>query len=112
MDKHEFTTAATAALGRFGGAAHEAIDLYREGGERLAALAGERWNAAFEKAKPQLSAETRRNATNARKVFARCYDRALALSADGAGIAVDTVVGAAIAGVERVAAFTTPARAA
>ena len=111
MDKHEFTAAATAALGRFGNAAHAAIGLYREGGERLAQIAGERWDVAFEQAKPQLSAETRRNATNARKVFGRCYERALALSADGAGIAVDTGVGVAVAGIERASGYT-PARAA
>ena len=109
MDKHDITAAATAALGRFGHAAHGAIGLYREGGERLAQAAGARWDLAFEQAKPQLSAETRKNATNARKVFARYYDRALALSADGAVIAVDTFVGAAIAGLERAAGYT-PAR--
>jgi hypothetical protein len=40
MDKQNFTAAATAAFTRFGTTAHKAIDLYREGGERLAALAG------------------------------------------------------------------------
>jgi hypothetical protein len=105
MDKQEFTQATTAALGRFGNAAHQAIDIYREGGERLAALAGERWDTAFEQAKPQLDAETRKNAKHAKDVFARYYTRAIALSADGARIAVDTVVGASIAGVERVAAY-------
>ena len=111
MDKQEITTAATAALGRFGNAAHNAIDAWREGGERLAHVARERWDLAFEQAKPQLSTETRKNAANARKVFARYYDRALSLSADGAGIAVDTFVGAAIAGIERAAGYT-PAKAA
>ena len=111
MDKHEITAAATAALGRFGNAAHGAIDLYREGGASLAQAAAERWDSAFEQAKPQLSAETRRNATNAKKVFARYYGRALAMSADGAGIAIDTFVGAALAGIERAAGYT-PSKAA
>ena len=105
MDKQEFTHATTAALGRFGNLAHQAIGLYREGGERLAALAGERWDAAFEQAGPQLDADTRKNATHARDVFSRYYTRAIALSADGARIAVDTVVDASIAGIERVAAY-------
>jgi hypothetical protein len=105
MDKHEFTAAATAAFARFGSAAHQAIEMYREGGERLAALAGERWDVAFEESKPELSTETRRNAKHARDVFARYYERGLALSADGAGIAVDTFVGASIAGIERFAAY-------
>ena len=105
MDKQEFTTAATATLARFGNVAHDAIGMYREGGERLAALAGERWDIAFAQAKPQLSAETRKNAMNARNVFGRYYARALALSTDGATICVDTVIGATISGIERAAAY-------
>jgi hypothetical protein len=105
MDKQAFTRTATDSLARFGEAAHTAIGLYREGGERLAGIAGERWDAAFEQAKPQLSRETRKNAANARKVFGRYYARGLAMSADGAVVAIDTVVGAAIAGVERVGAY-------
>lgn len=105
MDKQEFTSAATTAFARFGTAAHKAIELYREGGERLATFANERWDAAFEQSRPELSAETRRNAKHARDVFARYYERGLAFSADGAGIAVDTFVGASIAGIERAAAW-------
>ncbi|HUR89033.1 MAG TPA: hypothetical protein VMZ74_08100 [Ramlibacter sp.] len=105
MDKQDITKATTEALGRFGNAAHQAIDLYRNGGERIATIAGERWDTAFAQAKPQLDAETRKNATHAKDVFARYYSRAVALTADGAQIVVDTFVGATIAGVERVAAY-------
>jgi hypothetical protein len=105
MDKQEFTRNATQTLARFGEAAHTVIGMYREGGERLAGLAGERWDAAFQQAKPQLSAETRRNAANARKVFGRYYAQGLALTAEGAAVVVDTCLGAAIAGVERATAF-------
>ena len=105
MDKQEFTTAAKTAFANFGTAAHKAIDVYREGGERLAALAGERWDSAFEQSKKELDAETRKNAKHAKEVFAKYYERGLALSADGAGIAVDTIVGAWIAGIDRAAAF-------
>ena len=105
MDKQEFTAAAKAAITRFGTGAHKAIDLYREGGERLASLAGERWDLAFEKSKRELDAETRKNAKHARDVFAGYYERGLALSVDGAGIAVDTIVGAWIAGIERVGTY-------
>jgi len=105
MDKQEFTQATTAALGRFGNFAHKAIEMYREGSERLAALAGERWDIAFEQAKPQLDAETRKNARHAKDVFSRYYTRAVAMSADGATVCVDTVVGVSISGIERVAAY-------
>ena len=105
MHKHEFTTAAKSALGRFGQSAHEAIELYREGGDRIAALAGQRWDRAFAQAKPQLSPETRKNAANAKRVAGRYWTRGVAMSADGAKVAVDTFVGATIAGIERVAAY-------
>jgi hypothetical protein len=105
MDKQDFTAAATSAFTRFGTTAHKAIDLYREGGERLAALAGERWDSAYAQAKAQLDAETRKNAKHARDVFAGYYERGLALSADGAGIVVDTFVGAWISGIERVGTY-------
>lgn len=105
MDKQEFTAAATAAFTRFGTAAHKAIEMYREGGERLATAANERWDAAFEESKPELSAETRKNAKHARDVFSRYYGRGLDLSADGAVVAVDTFVGASIAGIERVGTY-------
>jgi hypothetical protein len=103
MDKNEFTNAAQEALGRFGNAAHKAIDMYREGGERIAALASDRWDTAFAQSKAQLDAETRKNARHFKDVVGGYWGRAFALSADGAGIVVDTFVGAAIAGVERVA---------
>ena len=105
MNKQNITQATTEALGRFGNAAHQAIGLYREGGERIATIVGERWDTAFAQSKAQLDAETRKNATHAKDVFGRYYSRALTLSADGAQIVVDTFVGATIAGVERVAAY-------
>ena len=106
MTKQEMTHAATTALGQFGNAAHNVIGFWREGGERIAAVANERWNLAFEQAKPQLDAETRRNAKHFKQVVGNYWGRALALSTDGAGIAIDTVVGAAISGVERVSGYT------
>lgn len=106
MTKQQFTEATTTALGRFGSAAHKAIEIWRDGGERVATIAGERWDTAFEQSRSQLDAQTRRNAQNFRKVVSRWWSRGLALSADGATIAIDTFVGAAITGVERAAGHT------
>lgn len=106
MTKQQFTDVATNALGQFGNTAHQIISLYREGGERIAAVANERWDTAFAQAKPQLDAETRKNARHFKEVVGGYWTRAIALSTDGATIAIDTVVGAAIAGVERVAGYT------
>ena len=61
-----------------------------------------------EKAKktaPKLSAETRKNATHARKVFSGYYTKGLAMSADGATVVVDTLVGVARATTERAMAY-------
>ena len=100
-----YSTAATAVIAGFGKSAHQVIGMYRDGGERLAEAASERWQAAFKKASPDLTPETRKNAKHAKEVAGRYYAKGLALSADGAQVVVDTLVGAAIAGVERMDAF-------
>jgi len=105
MNAQQFSKTAAQAIETFGTAAHGAIDAYREGGARLGAFAGRRWNAAFRKASPELSAETRKNAAHARKVFAGYYTRGVQLSASGAEVAVDTVVQAAATAVDRAAAY-------
>lgn len=93
----------------FGNGAHRAIGLYREGGERLIDAMDQRWKAAFKQSAPKLTPETRKNAQHAHQVFSGYYAKGLAMSADGAQVVVDTVVGAAIAAVERVAAFNASA---
>lgn len=94
MNANAFTTA-TQLVEAFGATVHSAIDAYRAGGDRLGEFAAQRWDRAFREASPRLSAETRRNAANARKVFGRYYRQGLKLSSSGAGVAVDTVVQAA-----------------
>jgi hypothetical protein len=101
MDKQTLTAAANRFVQAFGDGAHGAIGAWREGGERLGRFAGERWDTAFAQSRAQLSAETRRNATNARKVFARYYNQGLSLSTAGATVAVDTVVQAAQAALQQ-----------
>jgi len=95
MQATTFATAASELVDALGTTAHSAIDAARAGGERLGCLAGQRWDRAFHEASPQLSAQTRRNATHARQVFARYWRQGLALSTDGADRAVDAVVQAA-----------------
>lgn len=105
MNTTQITANATHLIEAFGTTAHSAIDAWRAGGERLGEFTAQRWDRAFKQASPQLSAETRRNANNARKVFGRYYARGLALGTSGAEVAVDTLVQAAAAAVERAAAF-------
>ena len=101
MNTKTFKTTATGAIASFGTNAHHAIGLYREAGERFAGVVDQRWKAAWKESSPKLSAETRKNAMHAKQVFGGYYAKGLALSADSAEVAVDTVVGAAIAAVDR-----------
>jgi hypothetical protein len=105
MDTNAFSSAATGLLANFGNSAHHAIGVYREGGERLAQVLERRWTAALKESSPQLKAETRRNAARAQQAFSASYSKGLAFTADGAEVVIDTLVGAAVAAVERVAAF-------
>ncbi|MEO5670482.1 MAG: hypothetical protein ABIR26_07295 [Ramlibacter sp.] len=105
MKTKSFSSNATTLIGTFGNAAHDAIGAYREGGERLATAMDQRWKAAMKESSSQLSAETRKNANHAHQVFNGYFSKAVAMSADGAKVVVDTMVGAAVSGVERAAAF-------
>jgi hypothetical protein len=105
MNTSTLATAATHFVEAFGTTAHSAIGACREGGQRLGELAGERWDRAFQEASPRLKPETRRNASHARQVFARCYRQGLQASTAGAQAAVDTLVQAAETAIERAAAY-------
>ena len=100
-----FSANATDLIANFGNAAHQAIGAYRDGGERLAGALEQRWKSALKETSPKLTPETRKNAARAQQAFSGYYARGLALSADGAVVVVDTLVGAAVAAVERAAAF-------
>ena len=97
--------ATTRAIDTFGSTAHQVINAYRDAGARLHTLAEDRWDAAFKESAPKLSAETRKNAAHLQKVCSGYYARGIALTADGAKVVVDTLVGAALATTERAAAF-------
>ncbi|MRD49717.1 hypothetical protein [Caenimonas koreensis] len=105
MQTQSFQSTATTFIASFGNNAHSAISMYRDAGERIAGIVDQRWKAALKESSPHLSAETKKNAAHAKHVIGGYYARGLALSADGAKVAVDTVVGAAIAAVERAASL-------
>jgi len=75
--------------------AQGAIAGWRTGAERLGGVARARWDRAFAESSPQLSEETRRNASHFRDVVARRYGQGVALSVAGAERAVATLVQAA-----------------
>ncbi|MBI5279263.1 MAG: hypothetical protein HY854_22720 [Burkholderiales bacterium] len=103
MTNERIASTANQLIDGFDTTAHHLIEAWLDGSERLGAAARQRWDAAFEQAKPQLSAETRKNATHARKVLGGYYTRGTEMTASGAAIAVDTVVQAARVAVERAA---------
>jgi hypothetical protein len=105
MNTNAFSTNATTLVAKFGTAAHHVIGLYREGGERLADTLDQRWKAAMKESAPKLTAETRKNANHAHQVFNGYFAKSVALSADGAEVVVDTLVGATVTAIERTAAF-------
>jgi hypothetical protein len=101
----QFAAVADKVIDGFDTTAHHLIDAWRDGSERIASAAQERWDSAFEASKPQLSAETRKNATHARKVIGGYYTKGTQLAAGGAAVAVDTMVQAARVAVERAASW-------
>ncbi len=105
MNTQQFTQGAERAIDTFGSAAHQVIDAWRDGGDRLGEAAKARWDAAFKQSAPQLTPETRKNAAHAQKVFGGYYTRGVHLSAAGAEVAVDTLVQAARVAVERAATW-------
>ncbi len=100
-----FASVANQWIDGFDTTAHQVIGAWREGGERLGQVARDRWDSAFQQSSPELSAETRRNAARARKVFAGYYTKGVALSASGAEVAVDTLVQTARTAVDRAATW-------
>ncbi|MBX3586690.1 MAG: hypothetical protein KF796_08590 [Ramlibacter sp.] len=105
MTTTEFSRAATGVITTFGSTAHKIIDTYQTGGTRLHDAVEQRWKRALKETSPKLTSETRKNAAHAQQVFSGYYAKGLALTADGAKVAVDTLVGVALATTERATAL-------
>ncbi|HVZ46680.1 MAG TPA: hypothetical protein VHA82_22935 [Ramlibacter sp.] len=102
----DFTELATRLVDGFDVTAHRAIETWRLSSERLGDAAKARWDAALKESSPRLDAETRRNAKHLQQVCGGYYTRGVEMTATGASIAIDTLVQAARAGLDRVAART------
>ncbi len=110
MNATQFSKTATGVIATAGSTAHKAIDAYRTGGERLNDALAQRWNKALKQTAPKLTPETRKNAAHAQKVFSGYYAKGIALTADGAAVVVDTLVGAALATTQKATAFAADLR--
>ncbi|MBC5767385.1 hypothetical protein [Ramlibacter albus] len=105
MNTEHITQFAHQVVDGFDTTAHTVIGAWKDGGERLGAIAKQRWDAALKESAPQLDAETKKNAQHARAVFGGYYTRGIELSAGGATVAVDTVVQVARTAIDRAAAW-------
>lgn len=92
----QITTQATDLITTLGQSAHKVIGAYRSGSEHLLSAAEQRWNRALKASSAELTAETRKNASHAQKVFSGYCAKGIALTADSATVVVDTLVGAAL----------------
>lgn len=110
MNTTQFSKTATGVIATAGSTAHKAIDAYRTGGERLNDALAQRWTKALKQTAPKLTPETRKNAAHAQKVFSGYYTKGIALTADGAAVVVDTLVGAALATTQKATAFAADLR--
>jgi len=110
MNTTHFSKTATGVIATAGSTAHKAIDAYRTGGERLNHALAQRWSRALKHSAPKLTPETRKNAAHAQKVFSGYYAKGIALTADGAAVVVDTLVGAALATTQKATAFAADLR--
>lgn len=103
MDQTHFRHAAGQWISGFDTQAHRAIAGWRTASDRLGDAARSRWDRAFAESSPQLSEETRRNASHFRDVVARCYVQGMDVAATGAERAVEAVVRVAHKAVDRAA---------
>lgn len=104
MSAKNLSTVATELIVTSGKTAHNVIKAYHAGGERIVTALEQRWNKALRQSRPELSAETAKNASAARSAFTAYYSKGLDLTSNGAQQVVTQLVKVAEAGVERAAA--------
>lgn len=104
MNTHTLSGVTTDLIAAYAATAHNMIHVARAGSERVAGFLERRWDEALEQSSPQLTAEVRRNAANARKVVGGYFSRSVALTTSGADTVVDQIVRIAGEGVGQVAA--------
>ena len=104
MSAKNLSTVAGNLIESYGNTAKNVIDAYRAGGERVVSLLEQRWNRAVEGSRPQLTAETVKNASAAQLAFSVYYIKGLSLTTNGAQQVVSQLVKVLEDGVERLAA--------
>ena len=104
MTAKNLSTVATELIACYGNTAKNVIDAYRAGGERAVTVLEQRWTAAFNQSRSQLTKDVAQNASAAQLAFSVYYSKGLTQTTKGAELVVSQLVRLAETGVERVAA--------
>lgn len=104
MTTKTLAAVANSMIDAYGHTAKNVIAAYRIGGERVIGFADERWDAAIQTGAARLSDELRDGLLQTRKRISGYYTRGLHFGTDRADMVVDSAVGLAHKGVERIAA--------
>ena len=104
-----FSANATDLIASFGNAAHHAIGAVSQRRRAPGRHAGAALERRLEGNRAEADAGNAQERDPRATGFQRLLRPGLALSADGAEVVVDTLVGAAVAAIERAAAFSRPA---
>jgi hypothetical protein len=101
MSAQQLSTLAYDVIVASGNTAKNVINAYRAGGERVGGLVEQRWDSAFAQSRPQLTAETAKNATAAKQIVGGYYTKGLTVASDSATDVVAQLVKVLGGGVER-----------
>lgn len=104
MTTKTLAAVANSMIDAYGHTAKNVIAAYRIGGERVIGFADQRWDAAIQTGAARLSDELRDSLLQTRKRISGYYTRGLHYGTDRADVVVDSAVGLAHKGVERIAA--------
>lgn len=104
MNQRTLSAATTDLLETYGKTAHNMIEVYRVGGERVAGFVDQRWSMALDSVGTRLAADVRSNALSAQRKVSSLYTRGVRFSTGGADAVVHKAVAIATQGVRQAAA--------
>ncbi len=106
MTAPKLSTVATRLVQTYGNTAHNVVNAYRAGGERMGQLLEQRYTRALLATGDKLSPEVRENALVTQKIISAYYVKGIELASQGAGALIDNVIKYTGMGLEQVAANT------
>jgi hypothetical protein len=104
MTQRTLSAATTDLLETYGKTAHNVIEAYRVGGERVAGFVDQRWSMALDGVGARLATDVRLNALSAQRKVTSLYTRGVRFSTGSADAVVHKAVSLATQGVRQAAA--------